>query len=68
VREIYISRAGDPVHAGDKALTRETPAQRHFHRCTCNSVRTLGAVYIISTCNLLHFSIDVHAYLLTLPL
>jgi hypothetical protein len=28
VREIYVSRAGDPVHAGDKALTRETPAQR----------------------------------------
>ena len=21
VREIYVSRAGDPVHAGDKALT-----------------------------------------------
>jgi hypothetical protein len=28
VREINVSRAGDPVHAGDKALTRETPAQR----------------------------------------
>jgi hypothetical protein len=28
VREIYVSRAGDPVHAGDKTLTRETPAQR----------------------------------------
>jgi hypothetical protein len=28
VREINISRAGDPVHAGDKALTQETPAQR----------------------------------------
>jgi hypothetical protein len=25
VREINVSRAGDPVHAGDKALTRETP-------------------------------------------
>jgi hypothetical protein len=24
VREINVSRAGDPVHAGDKALTRET--------------------------------------------
>ena len=23
VREIYVSRAGDPVHAGDKTLTRE---------------------------------------------
>ena len=28
MREINVSRAGDPVHAGDKALTRETPAQR----------------------------------------
>ena len=25
VREIYVSRAGDPVHAGDKALTRILP-------------------------------------------
>jgi hypothetical protein len=30
VREINVSRAGDPVHAGDKALTWETPAQRHL--------------------------------------
>ena len=28
MREINISRARDPVHAGDKALTRETPAKR----------------------------------------
>jgi hypothetical protein len=28
VREINVSRAGDPVLAGDKALTRETPVQR----------------------------------------
>jgi hypothetical protein len=28
VREIYVSRMGDPVHAGDKALTQETPVQR----------------------------------------
>ena len=28
MREINVSRAGDPVHAGDKALTRETPTQR----------------------------------------
>jgi hypothetical protein len=28
VREINVSCAGDPVHAGDKALTRETPTQR----------------------------------------
>jgi hypothetical protein len=28
VREINVSRAGDSVHAGDKALTRETPVKR----------------------------------------
>ena len=28
VREINVSRAWDPVHAGDKALTWETPAKR----------------------------------------
>ena len=28
MRVIYVSRVGDPVHAGDKALTRETPAKR----------------------------------------
>jgi hypothetical protein len=28
VREINVSSAWDPVHAGDKALTRETPAKR----------------------------------------
>jgi hypothetical protein len=28
VREINVSHAGDPVHAGDKALMWETPAQR----------------------------------------
>ena len=28
MQEINVSRAGDPVHAGDKSLTRETPAQR----------------------------------------
>ena len=28
VREFNVSHAGDPVHAGDKALTWETPAQR----------------------------------------
>jgi hypothetical protein len=28
VREINVSRAGDPVHAGDKALTRESRDQR----------------------------------------
>jgi len=28
VREMNVSRARDPVHAGDKALTLETPAKR----------------------------------------
>ena len=28
MREIYVSLVGDPVHAGDKALTRETSAKR----------------------------------------
>ena len=28
MREINVSCAEDPVHAGDKALTRESPAQR----------------------------------------
>jgi hypothetical protein len=28
VREINVSCAGDPVHAGDKTLMRETPVQR----------------------------------------
>jgi hypothetical protein len=28
VWEINVSRTGDPVHAGDKALTREIPTQR----------------------------------------
>ena len=28
MREINVSRVGDPVHAGDKALTRETPVKR----------------------------------------
>ena len=27
MREINVSRAGDSVHAGDKALTRETPVK-----------------------------------------
>ena len=28
MRETNVSHAGDPVHAGDKTLTRETTAQR----------------------------------------
>ena len=28
MREINVSRAGDPVHEGDKALKWDTPVQR----------------------------------------
>ena len=36
VREINVSRTWDPVHAGDKALTRETPAKRgRVNRYAC---------------------------------
>ena len=28
MREINVSRARDPVHAGDKVLTRENPAKK----------------------------------------
>ena len=39
MREINVSRAGDPVHAGDKALTRETPAQRgRVNRYECDVI------------------------------
>jgi hypothetical protein len=30
VREINVSLAGDPVHAGDKALMRETPGKQQI--------------------------------------
>ena len=36
VREINVSSAWDPVYAGDKALTRETPAKRgRVNRYAC---------------------------------
>ena len=42
MREINVSPARDPVHAGDKALTRETPAKRgRVKRYAC----TVGLVY-----------------------
>ena len=41
VREINVSRAWDPVHAGDKALTRETPVKRgRVNRYAMNRIRT----------------------------
>ena len=42
VREINVSRAWDPVHAGDKALTQETPAKR-------GRVNRYGQVYTVVT-------------------
>jgi hypothetical protein len=38
VQEINVSRTGDPVHAGDKALTQDTPAKRgrvNRYACVC---------------------------------
>jgi hypothetical protein len=43
VREINVSRAWDPVHAGDKALTRETSTKR-------GRVNRYGIIYIIIPC------------------
>jgi hypothetical protein len=41
VREVYVSRAGDPVHAGDKVLAQETPVQRIcFWHCIAMSQST----------------------------
>ena len=43
MREINVSRAGDPVHAGDKALTWENPVQRgrvNRYDYTCMCCRT----------------------------
>ena len=49
MREINVYRAGDSVHAGDKALTRETPTQR-------------GRVnrYVILQCNTEHKNVFLH--------
>ena len=53
MREINVSRAGDPVYAGDKALTGETPAQRG--RVNRNMVFSgdilFSSVTKVSTCN-----------------
>jgi hypothetical protein len=53
VREINVSCAGDPGHAGDKALTRETPVQRgwnpqegEFFFITHSATLFLHTVYI----------------------
>jgi hypothetical protein len=53
VREINVSRAGDPVHAGDKALMQETPTQR-------GRVNRYVLVTKVAKINLdLHFAINI---------
>ena len=38
---------GDPVHAGDKALTRETPAQRgRVNRYACTSMEKCSRLQV----------------------
>ena len=63
VQEIYVSRMGDSVHAGDKALTRVTPVQRvRVNRLTrgtgyllfsklCKNVMTSFSWYFHNTCS-----------------
>jgi hypothetical protein len=79
VREINISHAGDPVHAGDKALTQETPTQRGrvnrygftTHSCTSCTLSPLFHISLHITvlhihCNLFFYvSLHTAAYLLT---
>ena len=55
MREINVSRARDPFHAGDKALTRETPAKRRrVNRYGLEQAQTCGWVKSIS--EILHSS------------
>ena len=56
MREINVSRAGDPVHAGDKALTRETPAQRGG---LLTGVRTSNGNAIVSFLDH-YYNIQIH--------
>jgi hypothetical protein len=58
VREINVSRAWDPVHAGDKALTRETPAKRgrvnrydgmSYQQASYNNMICNNNAYVITT-------------------
>jgi hypothetical protein len=59
VQEINVSRAGDPVHAGDKALTLETPAQRvrvnRYVFIFCRSLFVL-LLLVFALCVLLRFT------------
>ena len=50
MREINVSYAGDPVHVGDKALTRETPTQRG----RANRYELIADCFVrLYTCNLI---------------
>ena len=59
MREINVSRAGDPVHAGDKALTLETNAQRgrvnRYIFIFCRSLFVL-LLLVFGLCVLLRFT------------
>ena len=55
VREINVSRAWDPVHAGDKALTWETPAKRG--RVNRYDLLWVNITWLLLTNNLLWFNI-----------
>ena len=49
MQEINVSRAGDPVHARDKALRWETPAQRgRVNRYALGIERTLLGFFMFS--------------------
>ena len=63
MREINVSRARDPVHAGDKALTRETLVKR-------GRVNRYGKVYLllypICLCVCVYHSVNMNRYADTL--
>ena len=59
MREINVSRAGDPVHVGDNALTLETPVQRgrvnRYVFIFCRSLFVL-LLLVFALCVLLRFT------------
>jgi len=57
VREINVPRAGDPVHAGDKALTRETPAKRGRVNRYAIYVNLVKAFHDIQNSIYFHFNV-----------
>ena len=69
VREINVSCAWDPVHAGDKALTRETPTKRgrvkRYANCKLKSRLNLPSNLTLNF--EFPFLINLFAYLDTVP-